>query len=125
MIHYPYDYPDYNANDRLIDLNKQAFLSVSPEETYATLDVKDLAISTRNCVFSDEGDKILKYENVYYTRLTSGRYSYKNCMAGCRANTIRNKCDCIPYYFPSSGQYIYICIYIYLDDSRTRGRGLR
>ncbi|XP_047368017.1 sodium channel protein Nach-like isoform X2 [Vespa velutina] len=102
LVHYPYDYPDHNANDKLIDLNKQAFLSVSPEETYATLDVKDLAISTRNCVFSDEGDKILKDEKVYYRRLTSVRYSYINCMAECRANTIRNKCDCIPYYFPSS-----------------------
>ncbi|KAF7381985.1 hypothetical protein HZH66_013417 [Vespula vulgaris] len=102
LVHYPYDYPDHNANDKLIGLNRQAFLSVSPEETYAMLDVKDLAISTRNCIFSDEGDEIPKDKDVGYRRLTSGRYSYINCMAECRANTIRNKCDCIPYYFPSN-----------------------
>ncbi|KAI4482325.1 hypothetical protein M0804_008876 [Polistes exclamans] len=102
LVHYPYDYPDHNANDKLIDLNKQAFLSIAPEETYATLDVKDLAISTRNCVFSDEGDRILKNKNIEYRRLTSEKYSYVNCMAECRANTIKKKCDCIPYYFPPS-----------------------
>ncbi|XP_014612219.1 PREDICTED: sodium channel protein Nach-like [Polistes canadensis] len=102
LVHYPYDYPDHNANDKLIDLNKQAFLSIAPEETYATLDVKDLAISTRNCVFSDEGDRILNNKNIEYRRLTSEKYSYVNCMAECRANTIKKKCDCIPYYFPPS-----------------------
>ncbi|KAI4500560.1 hypothetical protein M0802_004522 [Mischocyttarus mexicanus] len=102
LVHYSYDYPDHNANDKLIDLNKQAFLSISPEETYATLDVKDLAISTRNCVFNDEGDKLFKDKNIQYRKLTSEKYSYINCMAECRANTIKNKCDCIPYYFPSS-----------------------
>ncbi|KAL2713497.1 sodium channel protein Nach-like [Vespula squamosa] len=106
LVHDPYDYPDHNANDKLIGLNKQAFLSVAPEETYAMLDVKDLAVSTRNCVFSDEGDEIIKDKKNGYRGLTSGRYSYINCMAECRANTIKNKCDCIPYYFPSSGQYI-------------------
>ncbi|KAK2581874.1 hypothetical protein KPH14_002336 [Odynerus spinipes] len=102
LVHYPYDYPDHNADDKLIDLNKQAFLSVSPEETYATLDVKDLTIPTRNCVFSDEGDKILNKEHMAYRRLTSERYSYVNCMAECRASTIKRKCNCIPYYFPPS-----------------------
>ncbi|KAF7383015.1 hypothetical protein HZH68_014864 [Vespula germanica] len=121
LVHYPYDYPDHNANDKLIGLNRQAFLSVSPEETYAMLDVKDLAISTRNCIFSDEGDEILKDKDVGYRRLTSGRYSYINCMAECRANTIRNKCDCIPYYFPSNGQYI-DDVRLRSGESRTRTR---
>lgn len=32
-------------------------------------------------------------------------YSYVNCLAECRATTIRAKCDCIPYYFPQNGRY--------------------
>ena len=102
MLHYPYDFPDYNAENKLVGMGYQVFLSVSPEETYSTSEVRALSINTRDCVFNDE--KVLS-ENYDINKLnfTYARYTYKNCMAECRANTIKNKCNCVPYYFRQKG----------------------
>lgn len=103
MIHYSFDYPDLNAEIQLVRLNSQHFVSINPEEMYSKPEVKDLTISTRKCIFSDEADKVL-YANVKERNLTFTTYSYHNCLAECRASITRAKCGCIPYYFPQNSK---------------------
>lgn len=103
MIHYSFDYPDFNAEIQLVRLNSQHFVSVNPTEMYSKSAMKDLTISTRKCVFNNEADKVL-YANVKERNLTFTEYSYHNCLAECRASIIRAKCGCIPYYFPQNSK---------------------
>ncbi|XP_066589222.1 sodium channel protein Nach-like [Prorops nasuta] len=104
MIHYPLDYPDYNAENKYTTIGTQSFLSITPQETYSTEKVNYLPISTRKCVFSHEG--ILTRRNVgneLRRNLAIENYTYLNCLAECRASVIRQKCQCIPYYYPQNG----------------------
>ncbi|XP_072760901.1 sodium channel protein Nach [Anoplolepis gracilipes] len=105
MIHYSLDYPDFNAEIQLVQLNSEHFLSINPTEMYSKPEVQSLAISTRRCIFSEEADKIL-YANVKERNLTFAKYSYHNCLAECRASIARIKCGCIPYYFPQNATRI-------------------
>ena len=102
MLHHPYDYPDHNAENKLIGMGEHVFLSVSPEETYATSEVRALPVTTRDCIFSDE-KLISKNYDISKLNFTYAYYSYKNCMAECRATTIKAKCDCVPYYYHQIG----------------------
>jgi len=104
MIHYSYDYPDFNAELHLIQSSRQHFIGVNPAMMYSKEEVRNLAISTRNCIFDDEADKVL-YANVKERNLTFAKYSYHNCLAECRANIMRAKCGCIPYYLPQNSEY--------------------
>ena len=103
MIHYSFDYPDFNSEIQLVRLNSQHFISINPAEMYSKPEVKNLAISTRKCIFTDEADKTL-YANVKERNLTFATYSYQNCLAECRASIARIKCGCIPYYFPQNSK---------------------
>lgn len=103
MVHYSFDYPDFNAELQLVRLNSETFVSINPAVMYSKPEVKDLAISTRRCIFTDEADKIF-YSNVKDRNLTSAAYSYHNCLAECRASIARTKCGCIPYYFPQNSK---------------------
>ncbi|GAB1859033.1 Sodium channel protein Nach [Camponotus japonicus] len=101
MIHYSFDYPDFNSEIQLARANSDHFLSIRPEEMYSNPDMKNLAISTRKCILSDEANKTL-YTNVKKRNLTFAIYTYHNCLAECRASIVRKKCGCIPYYFPQN-----------------------
>ncbi|XP_036139828.1 sodium channel protein Nach isoform X2 [Monomorium pharaonis] len=105
LIHNSFDYPDFNTELQLVQLNSQHFVSINPEEMYSKPEVKDLAISTRRCIFSDEANKVL-YKNVKERNLTFTAYSYHNCLAECRASITRAKCGCIPYFFPQNSTRI-------------------
>jgi len=71
---------------------------------YAKPEVKKLAISTRRCIFSEEADEVI-FKNVKERNLSYITYSYHNCLAECRASLVKEKCGCIPYYFPQNSKY--------------------
>jgi len=102
MIHYSYDYPDFNAESQLIQLGTEHLISVKPALMYSKEEVKNLAISTRNCIFDDEADEIY---NIKKRHLNFAKYSYHNCLVECRASIAKAKCGCIPYYFPQNSEY--------------------
>jgi len=104
MIHYSYDYPNFNAKTHLIQSNTQYFISVNPALMRSKEEMRDLAISTRKCIFNDEADEVL-YANVKERNLTFIKYSYLNCLAECRASIAKAKCGCIPYYYPQNSEY--------------------
>ena len=102
MLHYPYNYPDRSSEFKLVGMGVQAFLGISPEETYSTPGVRDLSVKVRDCIFNkEEVPKELRSSKNNYTW---AQYSYANCLNECRANTINNKCDCVPYYIPQNGE---------------------
>lgn len=86
-------------------MGNQVFLSISPEEIYSTPEIMNLPIERRKCIFSSERKLIDPTGNVV-SNLTYARYSYINCVTECRATTIKAKCQCIPYYYQQTGEYI-------------------
>lgn len=85
---------DDNAETKAVSAKMEAFISVSPESTYSTDDVRQLPIYDRNCYFENE----IKL-NVMQ------RYSYGNCLAECRSEIIFKLCGCVPYNLPNNGTY--------------------
>ncbi|XP_076231028.1 sodium channel protein Nach isoform X2 [Calliopsis andreniformis] len=104
MLHDPYDYPDYDTASRLISNNEYSFLTVHPEETYATDSVRELPVSARPCIFADEEDTIS--DNEEKGDFTFAKYSFRNCMVQCRSAVIKAKCGCIPFYYPQNNTRI-------------------
>ncbi|XP_076624533.1 sodium channel protein Nach [Colletes latitarsis] len=105
MLHDPYTYPDFDAPAKLIGIDKYSFLTVKPEKTYSTPNVKSLPLSKRPCIFSDESTMIEGFRN-RERNFATAKYSFENCMAQCRATVIKAKCGCIPYYYPQNGTRI-------------------
>lgn len=115
MIHYLFDYPDYNAELQFVQLNTQHLISINPWEMYSKPEVRNLAISTRKCIYDDEAEKVL-YGTFKERNLSSAVYSYHNCLAECRATVARAKCGCIPYYFPQNSKYNTFCNINFLTE---------
>ncbi|XP_044020897.1 sodium channel protein Nach-like [Aphidius gifuensis] len=97
LLHFPYNYPDYNAVSKLIGMGYQVFLSISPTEIYSTPAVRKLSISNRKCLFHDEN--INMPVNSSNIGMEFYHYSYINCMTACRAEAIISKCGCLPFYY--------------------------
>ncbi|XP_040167541.1 sodium channel protein Nach-like [Anopheles arabiensis] len=92
MIHSSYDYPDNDAEIKLVLAGTESFITLRPTATYATDDALDVAPSVRNCYSRQE--RVLGVMQ---------RYSYVNCMVECRAANIYAKCGCVPYHLPNNG----------------------
>lgn len=108
MLHNPYDYPDRSTEFKLVGLGVQAFLAISPEETYSTASVKDLPVKVRDCIFFQE--KLPAAISAMDKNFTWKKYSYMNCLNECRANTVLDRCGCIPYYYPQNGKKFLIIL---------------
>ncbi|EAT37212.1 AAEL010779-PA [Aedes aegypti] len=92
LIHYPYDFPDENAETKIVSSATEAYVSIVPKETYTTIDAFSLNPTDRNCY---------AYNEVQMS--TMERYSFVNCMVECRADQIFRQCGCVPYNLPSNG----------------------
>lgn len=71
-----------------------SFITIYPETTYSTADVRNLAPNVRYCYFNDE-----------HKLNSMQRYSYLNCLAECRSEIIYRLCNCVPYNSPNNGSY--------------------
>lgn len=94
FVHDAYDYVDDNAETKALNLKVMALLSVTPESTYSTDDVRMLPVDVRQCLMADE--KKLKVMR---------SYSYINCMAECRSDIVFKLCGCVPYHMLNNGSY--------------------
>ncbi|XP_055600009.1 sodium channel protein Nach-like [Uranotaenia lowii] len=92
LIHSSFDFPDENAQMKIIASGTESFIAVYPKETYASDDALTLAPAERNCY---------QYNEVRMSVMQ--RYSYVNCMAECRASEIFRACKCLPFHLPSNG----------------------
>lgn len=88
MIHDIYNYPEWNTFKVIVAPLEYKSLSLDPEQTVATPEVRSLSLRDRKCVFTDE--KSLKlYSN----------YSHENCLNECRIEKIVKLCSCIPFFY--------------------------
>lgn len=94
FVHDAYDFVDDNAETKTLSLRNLALLSVTPENTYSTDDVRALSIGVRQCLMADE--KKLKVMR---------SYSYINCMAECRSDIVFKLCGCVPFHMLNNGTY--------------------
>uniref|UniRef100_A0A182PB08 Sodium channel protein Nach n=1 Tax=Anopheles epiroticus TaxID=199890 RepID=A0A182PB08_9DIPT len=92
MIHNSYDYPDNDAEIKLLLAGTESFITLRPTSTYATADALTFAPSVRNCY--------TRHERVL---TVLQRYSYVNCMVECRTASLYARCGCVPYHLPNNG----------------------
>ncbi|XP_044014162.1 pickpocket protein 28-like [Aphidius gifuensis] len=90
----PGDYPDNTSggvSEVLIAPNTESFMKLDASTFYSTEAVRDITLSSRKCLFSDES-----------TVLSAG-YTYSDCLVDCRVNEIIRLCECRPFYLPRRG----------------------
>ncbi|XP_055311194.1 sodium channel protein Nach-like isoform X2 [Sitodiplosis mosellana] len=71
-------------------------IAVLPSVIVGEPGIRSLSQKQRNCLFVDE--KKLR---------TTNKYSFQSCMTECTVDTILNKCDCLPFYYPESNMKAY------------------
>ncbi|GLH11024.1 Pickpocket 16 [Gryllus bimaculatus] len=91
MIHSELNYPDENAMEVLVPPGTQTFVGVSPTETYATNEVRDIPVERRHCRFEDEG----RVEGMR-------KYTFNNCVMECRKNLSLQLCGCYAFFYPGA-----------------------
>ncbi|XP_067620540.1 uncharacterized protein [Eurosta solidaginis] len=94
LVHDAYNYPDENAETKVVTSGRESFVRINPETTYATPNIRTMAINERNCLFYNER-KLLSLQ----------RYSFVNCMASCRSKIVYDRCGCIPASLPNNGSF--------------------
>lgn len=94
FIHDAYDFLDDNAETKSLSTQMMALVSVIPESTYSTNDVRALPVGIRQCLMADE--KKLKVMQ---------SYSFINCMAECRSDIVFKLCGCVPYHMLNNGTH--------------------
>lgn len=97
MINDAYDIPDDNSETKIVESGVEAFISVTPEETYSTNEVLDQDLPIRHCYAEDE----INLE-------TTKKYSYNNCFNECRRKVLLDACNCTSFFFPRNGKEV-IC----------------
>ncbi|XP_052132218.1 sodium channel protein Nach-like, partial [Frankliniella occidentalis] len=89
LIHNPTQYPDGNADLKIVGAGTVSFISYMAEVTLPSDRIATLKSSIRKCQFESE------------TYLPMFRaYTYENCMASCQANRTMQKCGCVPVTYP-------------------------
>ncbi|KAK3914581.1 Sodium channel protein Nach, partial [Frankliniella fusca] len=89
LIHNPTQYPDGNADLKVVGAGTVSFISYMAEVTLASKRIRNLSSTIRKCHFESE------------TYLPMFRaYTFENCMASCQANKTVEKCGCVPITFP-------------------------
>ncbi|XP_017472042.1 PREDICTED: pickpocket protein 11 [Rhagoletis zephyria] len=94
LIHDAYNFPDENAETKVVTSGRESFVRINPESTYATNDVRKMDIELRGCLFSDER-KLWSMK----------RYSFINCMSECRTQILYDNCGCIPLSLANNGSF--------------------
>lgn len=92
LTHEAYSMADNNAETKVVQAGLEAYVSVRPESTYSTPEVKEKELEIRNCFIDGE----VKLE-------TMVKYTFVNCMVECRQQIVLRGCGCIPYRFPNNG----------------------
>lgn len=87
-----YDVPDDNSETKIVQAGVEAFISVTPEETYSTPEVLNQKLNIRKCYGPEE----ISLE-------TTRMYSYVNCMNECRRAIILDACNCSSFFHPTTG----------------------
>ncbi|XP_053686564.1 uncharacterized protein LOC128736109 [Sabethes cyaneus] len=86
-IHSPYELTTSETKFLNVNDMEEYVISFVVQETIANDKLRDLSISQRKCVFSDEENEGNKFR------------SYNTCVMRCRAARAFDKCHCIPHFY--------------------------
>ncbi|XP_063706214.1 pickpocket protein 11-like [Culicoides brevitarsis] len=99
LTHEAYSLADNNAETKVVQAGLEAYISVMPESTYSTPEVKEKDLEVRNCFREGE----VKLE-------TMTKYTYVNCLAECRQQIVYRTCGCLPFSYPNNGSIPYCAV---------------
>ena len=91
----PDDFPMMKRKSLKIQPGQEHFIEISGTKVRAK-DIRTLPPETRQCYFSDEGEKPSsgKYPSLY------SRYTADNCKLECRMREAEKAVGCVPWYLP-------------------------
>nr|CAD7419432.1 unnamed protein product [Timema cristinae] len=100
MLHHSLSFPESAKGQYVREWKEDAFtMMITPSVTRASVDLKSLDISERNCYFPDEG-----HLDIFHT------YTQESCYIECRLKYIVNKCGCRPYFFRFGEGHVRPCL---------------
>ena len=91
----PDDFPMMKRKSLKLEPGQEHFVEISGTKMRAS-DIRELPPETRQCYFSDEGEKPSsgKYPSLY------SRYTADNCKLECRMREAEKAVGCVPWYLP-------------------------
>lgn len=114
LIHDPEDFPQTSVTTSIGQPGYDLTIAVLPSVIVSEPGIRGLSQLQRNCLFEDEVTtliKIILFLIIMFliTRQkklrTTNKYSFQSCMNECTVDTILSKCDCLPFYYPESGEF--------------------
>lgn len=94
LIHETTNYPEFSKSVDLVQPGQEAKLGVVPTAIVSTDDVHNMPLNQRFCLFPEEREVAMSED-----------YSFSNCLSECRATVITKICGCIPFYYPTYGEF--------------------
>jgi hypothetical protein len=93
LVHGSDDFPDETATEKVLPVGRELLFRVTPTSGYRTEAVRQVAPSSRQCVF--ESEMKLKYFPVY---------SEINWITECRMDYTIHHCKCSHFYYHDTGK---------------------
>ncbi|CAL8128776.1 unnamed protein product [Orchesella dallaii] len=88
-LHNSIEIPHVKEFPSVLDTNKEIYIKVNPDVTFADSDIPDLSSEKRQCYFGNE-----------QTLKLFRPYTRTNCITDCIANRIAKTCNCSYFYMP-------------------------
>lgn len=95
-FHNSEDYPAEGNNAQLLAVGQETVVQLKGNVIRCSNDVLELSLEKRQCAHDNE----IKLEYFQY-------YSPFNCLTECRMKYIIQKCNCIPFYYPTPPGIVY------------------
>lgn len=89
------DFPSDTSTEKLLPIGFETFTHITGVQTTCSGDVAALSIDDRNCLFTDERS-LTNFPD----------YRGNNCDIECRMLKTAANCDCVPYFYPYSGERV-------------------
>ena len=86
------DYFDMKSTDQIIKPGVHTIWKVQAMEIVPSLDLHDLLVEERNCMFEDENQDLELFD----------KYSQTACEFECRIKQAEEACKCLPWYVPAT-----------------------
>ena len=101
LIHNAQDFPEVGGKGFALGSGKEIFVGIGAEYTTATEDVEGMSYKRRQCLTQD-GFKNKELKGIVMEAFAL--YNQKACLMECNARQMRDRCGCLPYYFPAFDQ---------------------
>ena len=98
LVHGPAEFPRLSVKGTALGRKTEMFVGISATYTKSSDEVKAMYFPRRKCIVKGEPASNLLPQH----RLKAFKeYDRENCYLECRANAIRETCNCLPYFYPN------------------------